>query len=132
MTEVKKITELIPTFNTDGSTNHARAIIAKTCLLIRMSNLNDNYHDKQYKPPAINLRGKNVILWINWLYKHHPQINWINNHLTFTLYSKIYITSRLYITIPMEKPIWPGLKKWLTLLLSKSYLKISLNKIMKI
>ena len=62
MTELKKITESIPTFNVDGSTNHARAIIAKTYLLIRISNLNGNYHDKQYKPPAINLRGKNVIL----------------------------------------------------------------------
>ena len=59
MIKLERIAEPIPVFTIDGSLNHARVIIAKAHLLIRMNNLDRDYHDKQCELLTINL-GKKI------------------------------------------------------------------------
>ncbi|ETW75364.1 hypothetical protein HETIRDRAFT_18071, partial [Heterobasidion irregulare TC 32-1] len=63
-------------FNMDGIPNKGGKIMDKACLLMRMTNNEGDYHDKQCKLLVANLGGEYVILGMDWLYKHNPRINW--------------------------------------------------------
>ena len=82
--KLKKIDMPIPVFNVDGSANKEGSIMMKACLLMRMTNTEGDYHDKQCELLATNLGGENVILGTDWLHEHNPQINWVKNCLMFS------------------------------------------------
>ena len=108
---LKKIDMPIPVFNVDGSANEGGSITTKACLLMRMTNAEGDYHDKQCELLATNLGGENVILGTDWLHEHNPQINWVKNCLTFSSCTTSCIISRPKITITAEKLTRPGQKK---------------------
>ena len=107
----KKLDTPIPIFNIDGSANEGGFITTKACLLMRMTNTEGDYHDEQCELLATNLGGENIILGMDWLHKHNPQINWVKNCLTFSSCAASCITSRPKITTTAERLTQPGCKK---------------------
>ena len=116
--KLKKIDTPIPVFNVDGSANEGGSITMKACLLMRMTNVEGDYHDEQCELLATNLGGENIILGIDWLHEHNPQINWVKNCLTFSSCAMSCIISRPKITIMAERLTRPGHRKTI------NYLKI--------
>ena len=106
--KLKKIAMPIPIFNVDRSANKGGVITDKACLLMRMTNLEGDYHNEQCELLVTNLGGENVILGIDWLHKHNPQINWVKNCLIFTSCSTLCIISRPKVVILAEKLAQPG------------------------
>ena len=101
--KLKKIDIPIPVFNVDRSANEGGFITTKACLLMRMTSEEGDYHDEQCELLTTNLGGENIILGTDWLHKHNPQINWVKNCLTFSLYATLCIISRPKITITAKK-----------------------------
>ncbi|ETW82487.1 hypothetical protein HETIRDRAFT_18285, partial [Heterobasidion irregulare TC 32-1] len=81
---MQKINKPIPVFNVDGTANEGGKITDQACLLMRMTNEEGDYHDKQCELLSANLGGENIILGTDWLHEHNPQINWVKNALTFS------------------------------------------------
>ncbi|ETW76457.1 hypothetical protein HETIRDRAFT_53299, partial [Heterobasidion irregulare TC 32-1] len=69
---LQMIDRLILVFNVDGTANEGGKIIDKACLLMRMTDNKEDYHDKQSELLATNLGGEDVILGTNWLHEHNP------------------------------------------------------------
>ena len=76
-----------------------------------MTNTKGDYHDEQCELLVTNLGGEDVILGMDWLHEHNPQINWVKNCLTFSSCSTSCIISRPKVTIMAEKLTRPGHKK---------------------
>ena len=95
----------------DGSANEEGFITEKACLLMRMMNMERDYHDEQCKLLATNLGGEDIILGMDWLHEHNPQINWVKNCLTFVSCTTMCIISQPRITITAERLTRPGYKK---------------------
>ena len=110
--KLEKIQTPIPIFNLNGSTNHGGAITNKACLLMRMTNVEEDYHDKQCKLLVTNLGEENIILETDWLHEHNLQINWVKNCLTFASYSSTCFTSRPKIITTMENSPKLDQKGW--------------------
>ena len=62
----------ISVFNVDRLANKGGFITKKACLLMRMTNTEEDYHDEQCELLATNLGGENIILGTDWLYEHNP------------------------------------------------------------
>ncbi|ETW84798.1 hypothetical protein HETIRDRAFT_244220, partial [Heterobasidion irregulare TC 32-1] len=73
---LQKINRLIPVFNMDGTANKGGKITDKACLLTRMTNDKGNYHNEQCELLVTNLGGEDIILGMDWLHEHNPQIDW--------------------------------------------------------
>ncbi|ETW87777.1 hypothetical protein HETIRDRAFT_41618, partial [Heterobasidion irregulare TC 32-1] len=80
---VQKINRPIPVFNVDRTANEGGKIIDKACLLMRIMNKEEDYHNEQCKLLAANLGGENIIIGMDWLHEHNLQINWVKNSLMF-------------------------------------------------
>ena len=109
--KLKGINMPISVFNVDRLANEGGFITKKACLLMRMTNTEEDYHDEQCELLATNLGGENIILGTDWLYEHNPQINWVKNCLTFSLCAMTCIISSPKITIMAERLTRPGHKR---------------------
>ena len=93
------------------SANEGGSITNKACLLMRMTNSEGDYHDERCELLVTNLGGEDVILGMDWLHEHNPQINWVKNCPTLTLCSTTCIISRSRMSIIGEKLMRQGQKK---------------------
>ena len=109
--KLEKIPIPIPVFNIDNLASHKGALTNKAYLLMRITNLEGDYHNEQCRLLATNLGGENIILETDQLYEHNSQINWVKNCLTFALCLLSCIISRPKVTINIEKLIWHGPRK---------------------
>ncbi|ETW82505.1 hypothetical protein HETIRDRAFT_316230 [Heterobasidion irregulare TC 32-1] len=89
---LQKIDRFILVFNVDGTANEG--VMDKACFLMRITNDEGDYHDEQCKLLATNLGGEDVILEMDWLHKHNPQIDWVKNCLMFSTCAKTCLVSQ--------------------------------------
>jgi predicted aspartyl protease len=67
----RPLTNLIPVYNVDGTTNDAGAITDIADVILRYEN-----HSEHTQLAVTCLGKQSLILGYNWLHNHNPEINW--------------------------------------------------------
>lgn len=100
---LRTLVNLLPIKNVDGTLNKRGSVKFTTIQKIWIKTFKDNYHEKLSELYVTTLGDHNIILGIDWLHAHNPEVDWAFPQIVFTRCPKTCTLSKKPLVIMSKK-----------------------------